>query len=221
MPELGRTLVDLAILGLGIVILVYAVSRKKAVRPLYPLSGLIFLLFGTGLFLAAHLSNVIGPLMADAGRPGLSGILLPEWAYWTSTRIAYVTVLIGLTIGTAHRKRLERDVVQNQDYVRTAQTSILQSENRFRALFETTSNSIFCYTFDPPLPVDLPVKEQIERSHDAVLTECNHVFARELKARSPQEVIGTRMGILDGNKDTEAHEEYFGAFMANDYRLSD
>ena len=221
MPELGRTLVDLAILGVAIVILVYAVSRKKAVRPLYPLSGLIFLVFGTGLFLVAHLGTVIGPLMAEASGQAPSWILLPEWAYWTSTRIAYVTVLVGLVIGTAHRKRLERDVVQNQDYVRTAQSSILQSENRFRALFETTSNSIYCYTFDPPMPVDLPVKEQIERSHDAVLTECNHVFARELRARSPQEVIGTRMGILDGNKDTEAHEEYFGAFITNDYRLSD
>ena len=226
MPELGKTLVDLAILALAIVILIYAVARKKAVRPLYPLSGLIFLLFGTGLFLVAHLGNVIGPLMdpqaAGASGQPPGGVLMPEWAYWTCTRIAYVAVLVGLVIGTAHRKRLERDVVQNQDYVRTAQSSILQSENRFRALFETTSNSIFCYTFDPPMPIDLPIEEQIQRSHDAVLTECNYVFAtRELNARSPQEVIGTRMGILDGNKDTEAHEEYFGAFIANDYRLSE
>lgn len=184
MSELGKTLVDLAILGLAIVILVYAVSRKKAVRPLYPLTGLIFLVAGTGLFLVAHVGNIIGPLMGPPvgdllGQP-LNGEVLPRWASWTLTRIAYVTVLIGLVIGTAHRKRLERNVVQNQDYVRTAQSSILQSENRFRALFETTSNSIFCYTFDPPVPIDLPIKEQIQRSHDAVLTECNHVFAREL-----------------------------------------
>ena len=225
MPDVGRTLVDLAILGLAIVILVYAVSRKKAVRPLYPLSGLVFLVFGTGLFLVAHLGNLIGPMLESgplaAADSRSSGTFLPHWAYWTMTRVSYVTVLVGLVIGTIHRKRLERNVVQNQDYVKTAQSSILQSENRFRALFETTSNSIYCYTFDPPMPIDLPIEEQVRRSHDAVLTECNYVFAHELNARTPQEVIGSRMGILEGNKDTEAHEEYFGAFVANDYRLSD
>ena len=225
MPDVGRTLVDLAILGLAIVILIYAVSRNRAVRPLYPLHGLVFLVVGTGVFLVAHLSNLIGPMLDPpplvAADPQSSRMFLPHWAYWTMTRLSYVTVLVGLVIGTMDRKRLERDVLQNQDFVRTAQSSILQSENRFRALFETTSNSIYCYTFDPPMPIDLPVEEQVRHSHDAVLTECNYVFAHELGARTPQEVIGTRMGILDGNKDTEAHEEYFGAFIANDYRLSD
>ena len=130
-------------------------------------------------------------------------------------------VLTGLALGTAHRKRLERAVTATKGRVEDAQDIVVQSEARFRYLFETTSNSIYCYTFDPPMPISLPLDEQVRRSHDAILTECNQVFAEALEVAKPADVIGTTMGMLDGNKDAEAHFDFFGAFVQNDYRLTD
>ncbi len=66
----------------------------------------------------------------------------------------------------------------------------------------------------------MPVAEQVRRSYDAVLQDCNRVFARELLADDPAEVIGSRLSELDSSKDPAAHEAYFERFVRDDYRLN-
>ncbi|MBT8098730.1 MAG: sigma 54-interacting transcriptional regulator, partial [Gammaproteobacteria bacterium] len=61
---------------------------------------------------------------------------------------------------------------------------------------------------------------QVRRSHAAVLTECNEVFARELNAETTADVIGMRLGNLEASKNEAAHYDYVKAFVDSDYRLS-
>jgi len=225
MTDLARFLGDLFLFVGAIALLVYAVSRRKVAKPLYPRTGQMLLVLGTAIFAVAYLANVLGSenLPAAFGKdvPDFLSVGISGNLFWLLTRSASLIVLAGLFVGTWHRRRLERDVSTTRGRVQDASAIVIQSEARFRHLFETTSNSIFCYTFDPPLPIDLPVEEQIRRSHDAVLTECNRVFAKALGGQSPDRVIGSRMGELDGNKDVMAHADFFGSFIRNDYRLTD
>jgi len=64
------------------------------------------------------------------------------------------------------------------------------------------------------------LSEQVRRSHKAILTECNNVFAHELEHEEPADAIGTRLGTLDGSRDAEAHFDFFSTFVENDYRLT-
>lgn len=216
---------DFVLLCIALITVVYAVSRHQVVQSLYPRSGLIFIVLGTAIFVFTYLAEIVLSLNPTT----VFGVPLPtslssgisDVSIWSMSRVAFASVLLGLTIGTRHRRRLERDVSATQVRVRDASQIVIQSEARFRHLFETTSNSIYCYTFDPPMPVTLPIEEQIRRSHDAILTECNKVFAETLDGQRPSQIIGSKMGVLDGNKDTEAHAKFFGSFIKNDYRLTD
>ncbi|MGQ9901615.1 MAG: ATP-binding protein [Fimbriimonadales bacterium] len=66
------------------------------------------------------------------------------------------------------------------------------SHNRYRAFIQLSSESIWRDMMTEPIPVQLPVEEQIdlifERSY---LAECNLAFARAWDANFPDELIGT------------------------------
>ena len=94
------------------------------------------------------------------------------------------------------------------------------SESRYRSLVERTSDAVFCYEYDPPIPTSLPVAEQVKRLYEGFLLECNDVCARSYGARTASEVIGrpllklfaTEPGSLDG---------LFEKMIHNGYRITD
>jgi transcriptional regulator with GAF, ATPase, and Fis domain len=222
--QLILQVLDIALLCAALGVLTYAVVRAERARSMFPLGGQLLLIGGAALFVVTYLADTALPMLLGALQAGPGTAIadfVPANVYWLLTRAAFVLFGAGLFVGTRHRKQLEGAFTSSKDEVRSAREKILRAEARFRALFETTTNSIFCYAFEPPLPIALPVEEQVARSHDAILVECNSVFARALGADDPEEVIGTRMGRLEGNRDADAHFAYFKAFVDGDYRLSD
>lgn len=217
--------VDFLLLAYVAAVLVYGLARQDRKKSRLPLGAVLALVSGVALFVFSYIAGVTSLVEvldnAGIGQPRVFGQEPHNWPEWLTSRVGFLLVLTGLAITTYHRRKLEREVMATRDRVRSAQDVVVQSESRFRHLFETTTNSFFCYTFDPPIPVELPVEEQVKLSHDAILTECNSVFARGVNKQTPREIIGTRMGILDGNKDEEAHRLWFGTFVRNDYRLAD
>lgn len=217
--------VDLLLLAYIAFVLVYGLARQHRKRSALPSSAVVTLVGGVVLFVFSYIALMtsLDKVLAGLGigQPTLFGQEPRNWPEWLLSRAGFLLIVTGLVITTYNRRKLVSEVMATRDRVRSAQDVVMQSESRFRHLFETTTNSIFCYTFDPPIPVDLPVEEQVKLSHDAILTECNSVFARELDEQTPLDVLGTRMGILDGNKDEEAHRLWFGTFVRNDYRLTD
>ena len=101
-----------------------------------------------------------------------------------------------------------------------AEQHLRVSESRYRSLVEQTSDAVFCYEYDPPIPTSLPIAEQVKRLHDGFLLECNDVCARSYGARTASEVIGrpllelfgTEPGSLDG---------LFGKMIRSGYRTTD
>lgn len=214
--------VDLFILVATAAAVLLFFVRRKSVN--FQFRGIGLALFGLALGLVAFggqsLLIIRSALPGEAGITSMSGTLLPDWLHWLLSRSAFLLVMAGLLLAELRRRQDEVAIQSSAKTVSRAADYIRASEARFRSLFDTSQNSLFCYTFDPPLPIDLPLEEQVRRSHDAVLTECNKYFAASV-GLPIEELIGTRMGILDGNKDAAAHFDYFGSFVKNDYRLSD
>lgn len=216
-------LVDLFVLFCTVFAVLLYVLRRDRQRRAMRISGARLALFGLGLGLVAYLGESLRLILAnragDDGIGGMVGAVLPDWLHWLLTRAGFLIVLAGLLVSAIQRRQSEIAARSSVQKISRAEASIRASEARFRSLFDTSQNSLFCYTFDPPMRIDLPLHEQIRRSHDAILTECNEYFAAAV-GLPLDELIGTRMGILDANQDAEAHRDYFSAFVRSDYRLS-
>lgn len=79
-----------------------------------------------------------------------------------------------------------RDITEHM----RGEEKIRGAELRFRSLIEQTTDAIFCYDFNSPIPTDLPIDDQVERFYDCKLAECNLVCAKYYGANSVEEVIG-------------------------------
>ncbi len=223
-PQSLLFLVDLFILLCiaGVLLFFLASHRKHSYTS--PISGGGLALFGLALGLVAYFGDslriIVSALPGATGITELLDAVVPAWLHWLLSRAAFLIVLAGLLLAVLQRRQAEIAMQSSAQKVSRAEEVIRSSEARFRYLFDTSQHSIFCYVFDPPLPINLPLDEQVRRSHDAIVTECNKHFAAAV-GLPLDELIGTRMGILDGNQDAEAHFDYFSAFVKSDYRLSD
>jgi len=94
------------------------------------------------------------------------------------------------------------------------------SEQRLRSLVEQTADPVFCYEYDPPIPVDLPVEEQVRLMYGCVLAACNDVCARSYGATRAEEVVGKELSELFGTA-TGSLDELFRALIEGGYRVID
>lgn len=95
-----------------------------------------------------------------------------------------------------------------------------ESKLRLRSLIEHTTDAIFCYEFDEPIPIDLPREEQVRRMYDCWLVECNDVCARTYGDYQPMDVVGRPLTELFGTRPNSL-DKLFGALIDNDYHVID
>lgn len=220
-PQGLLALADIVILTLVLLLMLHMLMQQQ-IAAVTPISGRSVLLAGIFLAALSNFAEVFSPITVTAvgtstGIPG--GI--PEWVFWVGSRGAILMIAIGLYITNLQRIKMEQVALVSSARMQTAENQAVQSEERFRSLYETTSSAIYCYKFDPPMPVSLPTEEQVRRSLDAILVECNHTFAEEMGHENPSDVIGTTFSYLDSSNDEESHAHFFEAFIASGYRLSD
>jgi len=71
------------------------------------------------------------------------------------------------------------------------------SDDRYRAFVANSSEAIWCYEFEQPIPLDLPAGEQIEMLFKhAYLAECNDAMARMYGYDKADQITGARLGDL-------------------------
>ncbi|UCF17498.1 MAG: PAS domain S-box protein [Phycisphaerales bacterium] len=93
-------------------------------------------------------------------------------------------------------------------------------EFRIRSLIDQTTDAVFCYEYDPPIPTDFPIEEQIGLLYDGVLVECNDVCAKSYGAERAEEVIGGRLTELFGAAPGSL-DKLFRALVQGGYRIVD
>ncbi len=216
--ELVAGLVDLAFIACTIGLLVYAVVSGMFRSNPFSTVGRALIFFGLALAVVSEFVSWMS-LFGDAHAPLAPGTT--SWPHWLLTRFALAAIGIGLFIAWYQRRRSDADAEVTAKKLKTAETSIIQSESRYRYLFENTPNAVYCFSFAPPLPLTMPLEEQLERLGQARLTECNLVFAQVMGAVRPGEVIGQRLTSLYQSNTVEPLRALAIAFVESDYRLAD
>jgi len=147
-----------------------------------PQHGRVLIFLGlamSGLFYLADLviMTLLPPYIGDQRAMEIMTFLHLEVQWYTSLT-SLVLITAGIVDVARQRRKVEKTIQRNAQRVERVQREILNSELRFRSLIEQTKDAIYCFEFDPPMPTDLPLDEQVEYSKRGVLVECNQVFAQ-------------------------------------------
>jgi PAS domain S-box-containing protein len=95
------------------------------------------------------------------------------------------------------------------------------SDDRYRAFIANSSEAIWRFEIEQPIPVALPLDEQIEMLYKhGYLAECNDVMARMYGYDTADQIVGARVGDLMPRSEPQ-NIAYLHALRRNDYRLTD
>ena len=107
---------------------------------------------------------------------------------------------------------LEREVINiNQ--------SLIQSDARYRAFITNSTQGIFRFELEKPMPVSLPLEEQIDWILDySIVAECNDRWANTYSYGSSSDINGLRLSQL-WLHNNEVAINLLTDFIKSDYRL--
>ena len=100
-----------------------------------------------------------------------------------------------------------------------AQRALRDSEERYRAFVANSSEAIWRFELEQPVPVNLDVDEQIDACYRyGYLAECNDAMAAMYGFARSEDIVGARLGDLLV-RDDPANVAYLRAFITSGYRL--
>jgi PAS domain S-box-containing protein len=101
------------------------------------------------------------------------------------------------------------------------EAELRQGEQRYRTFIEQSTEGIWRFELEEPLPLDAPAEEQYEHIYRyTYLAECNDAMARMYGYERAEELVGARLGDLLPRTEPE-NLKYLRKFMGSGYRLID
>ena len=99
--------------------------------------------------------------------------------------------------------------------------ALMASEERYRAFIANSSEAIWRFEVDEPVPVDLPVDEQIRLAFErGYLAECNDTMARQYGFETAEQLTGVRLPELMVADDPNNYA-FLKAFIESGYNLAE
>ena len=94
-------------------------------------------------------------------------------------------------------------------------------DERYRALFENSSEGIWRLEFDPAIDTSLPSDDQVTLAYqNGKVAECNAALARMYGVSTPEELIGVTLEFMLPSSDPQARA-YLASIIAAGYRATD
>ena len=118
-------------------------------------------------------------------------------------------------------KRLIRGLMIDITEQKRASDALRESEERYRAFVEQSSEGIFRMEYDPPVPCSVPIPEQIDLAHRrGRMAECNDAMAKMYGRSSAKELIGKPLTEFLIARDPITRE-FMERFIRDGYRITD
>src|SRR5215470_1784829 len=150
----------------------------------------------------------------------LLGDLHPEALLDTKRLLVFVFTGVVVSILCAKARQVAIGITRDITERKNAEEKLKESDDRYRAFIANSSEGIWRYELEEPVPVTLPADEQIELLYRrGYLAECNEVFARSHGRTSVDEILGERLTVLLVRSDAEKIIEYSRLFVRSGYRL--
>src|SRR5215204_3715334 len=116
---------------------------------------------------------------------------------------------------------LEKLVAERTEQLEERERGLRESEERYRSFIEQSSEGIWRFELEEPVPTDLAPEEQVECFYrHGYLAECNDAMARMYGYTRAEEIVGARLDELLPSSIPE-NVEYLRAFARSGYRLAD
>ena len=104
---------------------------------------------------------------------------------------------------------------------RRAEAAVRRGEERYRTFIAQSTEGIWRFELDAPVPVGLPTDEQVAALYrHAYLAECNDAMARMYGYAAAADLVGARLPDLFAPGEPR-NDEYLAAFVRTGYRLAD
>jgi PAS domain S-box-containing protein len=127
--------------------------------------------------------------------------------HWSSEEIQLITAVANRCWESVERAKAIR--------------SLQESDERYRAFIANSSEAIWRFELEQPIPIALPDDEQFDMLYKfAYLAECNDAMARMYGYESAAQIIGARLGDLLIKTDVR-NIASFRALKSSGYRLTD
>lgn len=98
--------------------------------------------------------------------------------------------------------------------------AVIQSEERYRAFIEQSSEGIWRFELEKPTSIKTSVKKQIEHFYKyAYLAECNNATAKMYGFKKASDIVGARLGEFLVEDDPQ-NQDYLRAFIKSNYHLT-
>ena len=105
--------------------------------------------------------------------------------------------------------------------LKEARKALEEREELYRNFIQLSSEAIWRFDFEKPLPTHLPLEEQLDWGYDhACLAECNDAMARMYGLKSKEQIIGARLNDLLPRSD-QRNIDYLSELIRNGYSLID
>jgi len=96
---------------------------------------------------------------------------------------------------------------------------IKKSEERYKNFISQVNDGVYRYEMNKPMPLDLPVEEQIDFFYDHMtIAECNSAFMEMYGIIDQKDIIGKSQTDLHGGKDNPVNRKAMGEFINSGYR---
>ncbi len=111
--------------------------------------------------------------------------------------------------------------LRTREALRAQADTIRDSEERYRAFIQHSSEGIWRLEFSPPIDISLPVDAQVAAAYrDGRFAECNAVMARMYGLTSPDDLVGKTLDFMLPASDPAARA-YLASIIEAGYRVAD